>query len=105
MNVYHEANKKHFKYGDCQKLFTRDTTSGITEKDFPYIYGMSKMTVALETQYHSSYYIIQMVEFLEIICRAADVRYAESIGVPLTTKVEFMLDELFKLVNFQRCEP
>lgn len=68
---------------DCQRLFTKDTDSGITEKDFSYVYGMSKMTVVRESNQHKQYDHVQLVEFLEVICRAADTRYAESIGVPL----------------------
>ena len=80
---------------DCLRLFTKDIETGITEKDFHYCYGMSKMTVAKESQYHQKYYNTELVEFLELICRATDARYADTIGVPLSQKVEFMLDLLF----------
>jgi hypothetical protein len=92
------------KMMDCMRLFTKDSDSGITEKDFYYCYGMSKMTVAKESQLHSSYFTIQFVEFLELIGRAADTRYAETVGVSLTEKVEFMLDSLLKVVGIKRIE-
>jgi hypothetical protein len=31
------------------RLFTKDTNAGLTEKDFYYCYGMSKMTVVKES--------------------------------------------------------
>jgi len=68
---------------DCMLLFTRHTESGLTEKDFYYCYGMSKMTVGKETLQHKQYENVLMPEFLELICRAADCRYAESVGTPL----------------------
>lgn len=78
------APRKHqLKMNDCLLLFTRHTESGLTEKDFYYCYGMSKMTVAKETLQHKQYENVQMAEFLELICRAADCRYAESVGTPL----------------------
>ena len=45
-----------------------------------------------------------MAEFLELICRTSDARYAESAGTPLNQKIEFMLDELFRLVGHKRGE-
>jgi hypothetical protein len=47
---------------------------------------------------------MQFVEFLELIGRAADTRYAETVGVSLNNKVEFMLDSLFKVVGIKRVE-
>lgn len=104
VNAYKEPNKFGFKMADCMRLFTKDTESGITEKDFYYCYGMSKMTIAKESDHHNKYFNVQMVEFLECICRAADVRYAELIGISLAEKIEYMLDELFKLIGFKRLD-
>ena len=102
ITAYREPGKQGFKMQDCLRLFTKDTESGITEKDFYYCYGMSKMTIAEESKHHSKYFNVQLVEFLECICRAADVRYAELTDTSLAEKIEYMLDELFKLIGVKR---
>jgi hypothetical protein len=102
MKKYHEPAKKSFKLNDCWRLFTKDTPTGLTDKDFYYCYGMSKMTNVRESITHSQYYTLQLVEFLEVICRAADARYSESYGIPLQEKIELILDDLFKLIGASR---
>ena len=47
--IYNEPGKRFFKMADCLRLFTKDADCGVTEKDFYYCYGMSKMTVAKES--------------------------------------------------------
>jgi hypothetical protein len=95
------TGQKTLKMQDCMKLFTQHAAV-ITEKDFPFIYGMSKMTNHNESYNHAQYTRLQPVEFLEVICRAADLKYSESSGVPLSVKLEFMLDALFRVVGCER---
>ena len=52
VKYYHEPSKKVLKMNDCMRMFIKDTESGLTEKDFYYCYGMSKMTVVKETNHH-----------------------------------------------------
>ena len=56
-------------------MFTIKSECGLSEKDATYCYGMSKMTVANENGELASYQRIYFVEFLEMICRVADVKY------------------------------
>lgn len=53
------------------ELFTKKSDCGLNEKEAIYCYGMSKMTVTNENDDSSKYSLLQFVEFLEMICRAA----------------------------------
>ena len=49
MAVYVEKGKKVFKMADAMRIFCKDMSSVISENEFYYCYGMSKMTVAKES--------------------------------------------------------
>ena len=46
---YFSPSKKYFSMTDAHSLFLRDTKTEITEKDFYFAYGMSKMTISKES--------------------------------------------------------
>jgi hypothetical protein len=46
---YFSPSKKYFSMSDAHSLFLRDTKTEITEKDFYFAYGMSKMTISKES--------------------------------------------------------
>ncbi len=100
MTVYFEPGKKTFKMQDAMRLFCKDTACGISENEFYYCYGMSKMTVARESQSHSSYFNVHLAEFMELIGRLADEKYRETSGLGLDEKIEFLLEILFQLIEF-----
>lgn len=102
MTFYLEPSKKSFKMMDAMRLFCKDTFSGISENEFYYCYGMSKMTVAKESQNHNNYFTIQLPEFLELIGRVAELKYRDTSGLGLNEKIEFMLDILFPLIDVTR---
>ena len=77
---------------------------GLNDRDALYCYGMSKMTIIDENNDHRRYETINFVEFLEMVCRAADTKFkgSELEGIPLAKKVEHILDDLFTPYNFRR---
>jgi hypothetical protein len=80
----------------------KDTNTEITEKDFYFAYGMSKMTISKEALEYKRYSVIQLVELLEMIARVAEARFIETSGLTLVRKIELTLDVLLTLINVQR---
>ena len=74
------------------------------DKDAMYCYGMSKMTVVDEVKHSKRYDKCELSEFCEFVARVADLKYksAEEYGLP--QKIEFVLDDIFKLTGFKRKE-
>lgn len=56
----------------------RDTKTDITEKEFYFAFGMSKMTVAKESNDFKKYELMALSELLEMIARVGDLKYAET---------------------------
>ena len=83
-------------------LFMKDTNTEISEKDFYFAYGMSKMTISKEASEFKRYGVMQMVELLEMIARVAEARFSETSGLTLVLKIELTLDVLFRLIYVQR---
>lgn len=90
----------------CIKLFTDDTDVGLSLKDAVYCMGMSKMTVINENEQPESkkYKTVAFVEFLEMIARVAQSKFTESEleDIGLNAKIEFVLDDLFKVLGEKR---
>lgn len=102
MTTYLEKGKRVLKMADALRIFCKDMSSVISENEFYYCFGMSKMTVARESQNHSSYFSVHLTEFLELIGRIADLKYRDASGLALYEKIEFLLDMIFELVDFSR---
>ena len=85
-------------------LLTKTENIGFNERDAVYCYGMSKMTIADENGESRRYESIQFVEFLEMVCRAADTKFqgSELASLPLAHKVGHILDDIFAPFNFRR---
>jgi hypothetical protein len=81
------------------ELFTKTSECGISRKECIYCYGMSKMTIPNENRDFSNYYLMKFVEFLEMICRIADLKYKSADRQNLGSKVEMILDELFVVLG------
>ena len=60
---------------DAIDLFFKRSDCGMNYKDITYCFGMSKMSVANENDEGQRYKRLQLVEFLEMICRVADLKY------------------------------
>jgi len=95
MTVCTEPGKKTFKMADAMRIFCKDTPCGISENEFYYCYGMSKMTVAKESNSHSNYFTVHLAEFMELIGRLAEQKYRETNGLGFHEKIEFLLEIIF----------
>ena len=60
------------------------------------------MTVKNEVKNHDEYDKLKFVEFLEFVCRMATCKYAEDTDDPFTSKLEKVLDEIFKAYDLKR---
>lgn len=49
--------------------------------------------------------ITSVVELYEMIARAADLKYKEDSGVPLTEKINRIMDKVFAIVRVKRKVP
>lgn len=99
---YYEPRKKFMHQKDALSLFIKDTAAAIGDKEAGFCYGMSKMTLPKETEQFTRYIHCELVELLEMIGRIADHKYAHEKSVGLHHKIEYLLDDLFPLVNFKR---
>ena len=76
----------------------------MTVKDVTFCYGMSKMTYADENNDgEARMKRIDFVELLEMIGRAADVKFrgSELEDLPLYRKIEFILSDIFQHFGMQ----
>ena len=96
--------QKYMSYKDAISLVTKDTEVNILEKDAVFCYGMSKMTVVNEVKTSKRYRQIELPELNEFIGRVADLKYRDQSSFTLGQKIEFVLDDIFKLVQFKRVE-
>ena len=61
---------------DALNLIMKDSPLGLIEKDAIFCYGMCKMTCVNEMSDSSVHYKqLRFVEFLELICRVADLKF------------------------------
>ena len=112
-NAY--VSSEHYKFitfAHCQDLFGYKAFS-MSEKEILFNFGASKMTVADENKDEQKYSFLYFVEFLEMLgrCAASKMSGTELESLPLVTKLEYFLDEMFaafglhrKQVNIQQNE-
>ena len=101
---YHTAKRKYMTKKDAIALMTKDTPVGMNERDTLYCYGMSKMTIIDEKNQSKKYNRLELVEFAEFIGRVADLKYKDSLQLDLGQKIEFVLDDIFLLIDYKRHE-
>lgn len=98
-------HKTWLEMAEANHMFTQET-SLVTEFVFKTCYGFSKMTVIDETTTGVQHYRMQIVEFFELIARVAVAYWEQNKEhleeVSLASKVEFVLDQLFPLINARR---
>lgn len=84
------------------------TESGIAASQVQWCCGMSKMTMIYERDKKASpaYNELTYEEFLEMIGRIAFIKFqgSELDQLNLMTKIEYVLDDLFQLVELERNE-
>ena len=62
------------------------------------------MTVVDEITQSRKYDKLELVEFAEFVGRVADAKYKETLEYDLSQKIEFVLDDIFTVVNHTRNE-
>ena len=90
-----------------QQLCMSIAPCGVSEMDVKFAFGMCKMTVVSEANAFKEYNRIQFVEFLEFIGRLAYIRFKDSSemgSLPLATKIEYILDDIFAGYGMTRRE-
>ena len=109
---YFEARKKAMDKADVIRLLTVDTELFAQEKDAIYCYGMSKMTCVVESVgSDKSYGLMKFSEFLELMGRAAQLKYApasdqpEAAAMSFPQKLEYVLDAVLATKGLQRLDP
>lgn len=105
MSRYITSTERQFTLKKAVQLFCHDSAVQISEHDLGVCYGLSKMTVLNEESSNvKKYHILEPVEMMELIGRVAECKYKETSGLPLQTKIEFLLDILFEVIGFDRKE-
>ena len=75
----------------------------LSERDAYLCFGMSKMTIKDESQRSlSQYNILKLPEFYEYIARVALMKYKDEEDLPLSRKIENILDLIFPPLGFER---
>ena len=75
----------------------------LSERDAYFCFGMSKMTIKDESQRSlSQYNILKLPEFYEYIARVALMKYKDEEDLPLSRKIENILDLIFPPLGFER---
>ena len=85
-------------------LLANKADNGMNDRDALYCYGMSKMTVVDENNDSKRYDSLVFVEFLEMVCRAANLKFSgsELESIALARKVEHILDDIFAPFHLRR---
>ena len=67
------------------------------DKKAVYCFGMSKMTVVSEQDHWKRYNELRFVEFLEMIGRIAEMKFAGTamMDLSLSKRIEYVLDDIF----------
>ena len=101
-----EYKGRKMSIDDALRLFLHRYDFKLAERVVKYCYGMSKMTIVNEDYQRDRYYLLDFVEFLELIGRVALVKYegSDMEREPLVRKIEFIVDSLFTLLNVERSE-
>ena len=78
--------------------------TGMSLKDFAYIYAMSKQVVVSESEQGLQYLRTKFLEMVEMIARTAVYKFDDSDmeNLPLDQKISLLLDELFALIKMHR---
>ena len=91
---------------DATNLLTKDASLDLSYTQAKYCLSFCKMPIKDECAEFDKYRVLQPVELMEMIGRAAKIKYADSefCDEPLHIKIEMVLDLLFPLVKFKRKE-
>ena len=104
--AYFTPTQKYMSDKDALNLMTKDATLNLTNVQAKYCLSFCKMPIKDEIAEFDKYYKLQPVELMEMIGRAAKVKFVNSDyeDEPLARKIEMILDMLFPLIKFKRRE-
>ena len=101
--------KKKMTLEECVKLFTTHLKPSIKEAMVRFAWGMSKMTVQEEMRQTETrgYKQLEFVEFLELICRLAILKFKGSDleSMELPEKVDYFLEDVLAIVSIDKKKP
>ena len=105
--IYYHLTRDKGKGGqNCKKAIIEFMTHNpvrLSERDAYLCFGMSKMTIKDESQRSGAQYnILKLPEFYEYIARVATVKYKEIEDMPLSRKIENILDLIFPPFGYER---
>ena len=102
-NHYLTPNNKQLDLQSCIAMCTQDTSLDISEKDINFCFGYCQMTVLNEERQWKTYHSLSLVEFLEFVGRLAHYKFKNQ-DMTLTSKIEFLLDDLMQGFGMERKE-
>lgn len=107
MHKYYFTGTQRYMSGhDGINLLSKDALANLSVQQAKYCLAFCKMTVKDECSEFDKYTKLQVVELLEMIGRAARIKYVGSAyeEEPLWAKIELVLDDLLPLVGYKRRE-
>jgi len=107
MEKFFQPRAKYLEFKDAVAIFTHHSDC-LPESEAKFVYGMSKMPNPNETidiKKHKQ--ITNVVELLEMIGRAADMKYrnAPEKDKPLEYKIGLVLDKILQMVGMTHVDP
>ena len=104
-NKYCQGKNTWLTVADCNKMIIRDSKFDAMESSISYCFSMSKKTVMneLDEECRVKYERLTYFEFLEFLARLVTHQFEDSElhELPLEEKLEFIIEELFKIVGFR----
>mmetsp|Transcript_41069 Transcript_41069/g.39584 ORF Transcript_41069/g.39584 Transcript_41069/m.39584 type:complete len:237 (+) Transcript_41069:504-1214(+) len=100
-NSYFTPRKKFMDLSDAMSFMMKDSDLAIHEHEAVFLFGMSKMTVVLESENSHQYKQMKFVEFLELLGRVAKAKFVntEMESATLNKKLEYVLDIILRMVD------
>ena len=105
-HYYFTPTQKYMSEKDAMSLFCRDAAADLSVVQAKYCLSYAKMTIKDEIQEFDKYRVLAPVELIEMIGRAARVKFMHTDveEEPLARRIEMILDLLFPLIKFRRRE-
>ena len=103
---YMTPTQRYMSDKDATNLLTKDGNLDLTYTQAKYCLSFCKMPIKDECADFEKYRVLQPVELMEMIGRAAKTKFTNSTydDEPLERRIEMTLDLLFPIVHFERRE-
>ena len=105
-NNYYTPTQRYMSDKDATNLLTKDGKLDLTYTQAKYCLSFCKMPIKDECAEFDKYRVLQPVELMEMIGRAAKAKFTNTVydDEPLERRIEMVLDLLFPIVQFKRRE-